>query len=139
MKGQPSANDSLLHVRSSGHIDDQDSLKIKYKIFEEEILGKFRVRVSRRQDSIRKEGGYYEFSNKLKASWTPKMYVYEKYDLPKSKKFFTLSCQYRTTSTAPARTLGSFPVTETEAVNDPSTENATQRVSGGTTAISASR
>ena len=63
MKGQPSANDSLLHVRSSGHIDDQDSLKIRFKIFErEEILGRVRVRVSRRQDSIRKEGGYYEFS-----------------------------------------------------------------------------
>lgn len=42
---------------------------------------------------------------------------------------------HRTTSTAPARTLGSRPVTDMLAVNDPSILNTTHSVLGGTTAM----
>ena len=52
--------------------------------------------------------------------------------------FFNWKLRYNkvtdlTTSTAPARTFGSFPVTETDAVNDPSMLNTTHSVFGGTT------
>ena len=42
---------------------------------------------------------------------------------------------YRTISTAPALTLGSRPVTDILAVNDPSILNTTHSVLGGTTAM----
>lgn len=42
---------------------------------------------------------------------------------------------YLTTSTAPALTLGSLPVTDILAVNEPSILNTTHSVFGGTTAM----
>lgn len=51
-----------------------------------------------------------------------------------NKKKFDAKNIYRTTSTAPARTRGSLPVTETEAVKEPSMLNTTHSVFGGRTA-----